>query len=175
MKPLSTTDCILYLGHLSLKPVDLWEFTLAEDLTHNTWSKVKWSVSWSALNRIYEHHHATDCQACDLSDEHNPKWGLVHLRHSAWNFCLFRPVLCVLPFVAALLSSFCSFVVSSGKLKAGRHGWGNIIWELLPITGNATSILARNISKSIFISVEKQMRTPDLLFFPLQLIISRRV
>lgn len=84
-------------------------------------------------------------------------------------------MLCALPFVAVLFSSFCFFVVPSGKPKAGRHGWGSIIWELLPITGNATSVLAGNISKSIFISVEKQMRIPDLIFFPLQLIISRRV
>lgn len=89
MRPLSTTDWILNLGHRSLKPVDLWEFTLAEDLTHNTWSKVKWSVSPSALNRIYEHHHTTDCQACGISAEHNPKWGLTH---PAWNFWFFRPV-----------------------------------------------------------------------------------
>lgn len=163
VRPLSTTDWILNLGHLSLKPEDLWESTLAGDLIHNTWPKVKRSVSWSALNRIYEHHHATGCCACA---EHNPKWGLTHLRHSAWNFCLFEPALCALPFVAVLFSSFCSFVVSSGKPKAGRRGWGGIIWELLPATGNATSVLVRNISKSIFISVEKQMRIFFFFFFP---------
>lgn len=36
MRPLYSTDWILNLEHFSLMPVDLGEFTPAEDLTHNT-------------------------------------------------------------------------------------------------------------------------------------------
>jgi len=70
------------------------------------------------------------------------------------------PFCCCPPF---LLQFLCR--TSPGKPKASRSGWGHVIWELLPTTGNATSVLARNTSKSTFNSVEKQMKIPDLLCF----------